>query len=125
MSPGLIAFSTAILGDFCSSIAVEIGKKKTLSFLEEQGKPIINHHLARALVRALAGSLIKQLNAWCETHKEKQNKDYASFAIKQLQVISDETNEKNADWTEFLGNFNSTSLNQALERIRCNQPTQA
>lgn len=125
MFPGLLTFSTAMLGDFCSSIAIDIGKKKTLSFLEEQGKPIINHHLARALIRALSGSLIEQLNAWCETPEGTQNKDYASVAIKQLQVISDETNQKNADWTEFLENFNSTSLNQVLERIRCNQPIQA
>jgi len=97
MSLGLIALSTAILGDFCSSIAVEIGKKKTLSFLEEQSKPIINHNLARALVRALAGSLIEQLNAWCETPEGKQNQKYATHAIGQLRVISDETNEKNAD----------------------------
>lgn len=121
----LIAFSTVTLGDFCSSIAVDISKKKALSFLEEQGKPIINHHLARALIRALSGSLIEQLNAWRETPDGKENKDYAIHAIKQLQVISNETNEKNADWTAFLEKFNSTALNQSLETIRCNQPIQA
>ena len=110
---------------FALPIAVEIGKKKTLSFLEEQGKPIINHHLARALIRALAGSLIEQLNAWCEITKGKQNKDYALFAINQLQVLFGETKKTNADWTDFLEKFNNTALNQALETIRCNQPIKA
>ena len=123
----LIAFAMAALGEFGPSLAAEIGKKKTLSFLEEQGEPIINHHLARALVRALAGSLIEQLKAWCETPEGKYNKDYASFAIKQLQVISDETSEKNEDWTAFLEKFNSTALNEALGtvRVRYKQPMQA
>jgi tetratricopeptide (TPR) repeat protein len=132
MLPGLIAFAVATLGEFSSSIAAEIGKKKTLSFLEEQGKPIINHHLARALIRALSGSLIERLNAWCETPEGKQNKDYALFAIKQLKAISNETNKKNEDWTAFLEKFNnnekldSTVLNQSLEtiRVRYKQPMQ-
>jgi tetratricopeptide (TPR) repeat protein len=125
MFPGLIAFATATFSEFGPSIAAEIGKKKALSFLGEQGEPIINHHLARALVRASSGSLIERLNAWCETPEGKQNKDYASFAIKQLQVISDETKEKNVDWTAFIETFNSTILNQELETVRCKQPMQA
>jgi hypothetical protein len=122
MLPEIIAFSTAILGELSSSIAVDVCKKKALSFLEEQGKPTINHHLARALIRALSGSLTERLNAWCKTVEGKQDKEYAKSAIRQLQVISDETNEKNTDWTAFLENFNSTALNQALEIIRCNKP---
>ena len=124
MFPGLIAFATPTLGEFCFSLAAEIGKTKTLSFLEKQGEPIINHCLARALVRALAGSLIERLNAWSEIPEGKQNKDYTSFAIKQLQALSYETEEKNADWTAFLETFNSTTLHQALETIRCKQPMQ-
>jgi hypothetical protein len=127
MFPGFIAFAVATLGEFGPSLAAEIGKKKTLSFLEEQGEPIINHHLARALVRALADSLIERLNAWGETPEGKQNRAYASFAIQQLQVISEETKEKNTDWTSILKNLNSSVLNEALEtvRVRYEQPIQA
>ena len=153
MLPVVIASVMPFFVELCSSIAAEIGKKKSLSLLEEQGEPIINHHLGRALVRALVGSLIKQLNAWCEIPVGKQNKDYALYAIKQLQVISDETEEKNKDWNAFLEKFNDTeklnsstlsgfpetptdaehkngklkssTLNQALEAIPCKQPMQA
>ena len=113
MLPVVIASIMPFLFEVCSSIAAEVGKKKTLSFIEEQGEPIINQHLARALIRALAGSLIAQLNAWCETSEGKQNKEYASFAIKQLQVLLDETKEKNEDWIPFISNekLNNSSLN--------------
>lgn len=125
MLPGLTAFAMVTLGEFGTSLAAEIGKKKTMSFLEEQGEPIINHHLARALIRALSGSLIERLNAWCETPEGKQNKAYAKLAIEKLKVISNETNEKNVDWTAFLEKFNSTALHQALETVRSRQSMQA
>jgi tetratricopeptide (TPR) repeat protein/flagellar biosynthesis GTPase FlhF len=112
----LIASIMPFLAELCSSIAAEVGKEKTLSFLEEQGEPIINHHLERALVRALAGSLIEQLKEWRETPEGKQNKLYIKTAIEQLNVISNETWEKNKDWTTYLENF-SNSASKNLEKL--------
>ena len=61
----------------------------------------------------MAGSLIAQLNAWCETSEGKQNKKYASFSIKQLQMLLDETQEKNEGWIPFINKekLNNSSLN--------------
>ena len=125
MLPGLITFAMVTLGEFGPSLAAEIGKKKAMSFLEEQGKPIINHHLARAFIRALSGSLIERLNVWRETPEGKQNELYVKKTIDQLEVISNKTKEENKDWTAFLEKFNSTALHQALETARSRRSMQA
>ncbi len=112
------------LQGFATNAAYDLAKRVGLSLLPKQESPTISDPLARALVRALAGSLLERLARWEKAHGDV-DPSFVYLAQQHLTALVMESKNNAADWQPFIAQCNGEALPRALESLHRQTPVDA